>query len=152
VTCRFDARFRWDLDLTPGGVVGAAGFLIVKDPRDPELAGTHQPRIPDRRETLVATWHAQRARSTSLSHRNSGRQHTALFDTATQARYNHPDPDAYGVVSHCRVFDAKVLYKLSPQWSGSVDVDHIGNFRYCVNPNLHTYPQRTLFASVKYDY
>jgi iron complex outermembrane receptor protein len=114
VTCRFDARFRWDLDLTPGWVVDAAGFLIVKDPRDPGLAGRLQPRIPDWRATLVGTWHAQHARSTSLSYRNSGRQHAALFDTATQARYNHPDPDAHGVVSHCRVFDAKVLYKLSP--------------------------------------
>jgi iron complex outermembrane receptor protein len=123
--------------------------LIVKDSRNPALVGTLQPRIPDWRATLVGTWHASDALSTSLSYRYSGRQHAALFNTATQA-YNDPNPDVYGAVSHYRVFDAKVLYKLSPQWSGSIGVNNIGNFKYYVNPN--PYPQRTLFASVKYDY
>jgi iron complex outermembrane receptor protein len=82
-------------------------------------------------------------------HRDSGHQHATLFNTATQA-CNDPNQAVSGAVSHYRVIDAKVLYKLSPQWSGSLGINNIGNFKYYVNPN--PYPQRTMFASVKYDY
>jgi iron complex outermembrane receptor protein len=122
--------------------------LITRNSRNPGLEGTAQPRIPDWRATLVGTWHATDALSTSLSYRFSGRQHNALYNTTTR-QYNDVNPDVYGAVSHYSVFDAKIAYKITREWSGSLGVNNLGNFKYYVNPN--PYPQRTLFAGLKYD-
>lgn len=122
--------------------------VITRDRRSPGLEGTAQPRIPDWRATVVATWHASDALSTSLAYRYSGRQHNALFNTAT-GQYNDPNPNVYGAVSHYSVFDAKLLYHFNRSWSGSLGLNNLGNFKYYVNPN--PYPQRTFFAGLKYD-
>jgi iron complex outermembrane receptor protein len=131
---------------------GSASYthsIIVGDSRNPGLVGTDQPRIPDWRATLVATYHADDRLSYSLSYRFSGRQHNALYNTVT-SQYNDVNPNVYGAVSHYSVFDAKMLYKLTSQWSVALGINNIGNFKYFVNPN--PYPQRTLFASMKFDY
>lgn len=140
-----DAGLR-GLDLD--GSVTYADSIIVRNRRNPGLEGSKQPRIPDWRATAVATWRATEALSTSLSWRYSGRQHNALLNT-TSGQYNDVNPNVYGAVSHYIVFDAKLLYRLTPQWSGSVGVNNLGDFKYYVNPN--PYPQRTWFASLKYD-
>jgi iron complex outermembrane recepter protein len=130
------------------GSVTYTHSLITKDTAWPVLAGTVQPRIPDWRATLVATYRASEALSYSLTYRYSGRQHNSLASQTT-GQYADVNPDVYGAVSHYSVFDAKLLYRINRQWTGSVGVNNIGNFKYYVNPN--PYPQRTLFASVKYD-
>jgi iron complex outermembrane recepter protein len=122
---------------------------ITGDARNPGLVGTDQPRIPDWRATLVATWHATQRMALSLSYRYSGRQHNALYNTVSR-QYNDVNPDVYGAVSHYSVFDAKLLYNVDERWSAALGVNNLGNFKYYVNPN--PYPQRTLFASLKYDY
>jgi iron complex outermembrane receptor protein len=134
--------------LTVQGSATYAHSLITRNTRNPGLEGTLQPRIPDWRTTMVATYRASDALSASLAYRYSGRQHNALFNTTTRA-YNDPNPNVYGAVSHYSVFDAKVLYRFNRQWSASLGVNNIGNFKYYVNPN--PYPQRTYFASLKYD-
>ena len=53
-------------------------------------------------------------------------------------------------MSHYSVFDARLVYKVSAQWSAAVGINNIGDFKYYVNPN--PYPQRTMFASMKSDY
>ncbi|WP_394780535.1 TonB-dependent receptor [Undibacterium sp.] len=139
----------WTKGLDVNGSVTYTSSTIKADNRNPGLVGTDQPRIPAWRATLVGTYHAGDNLSYSLSYRYSGHQHNALFNTATK-QYNDVNPDVYGAVSRYSVFDAKVLYKLTQQWTGSVGINNIGNFKYYVNPN--PYPQRTLFASAKYDY
>ena len=135
-------------DLDINGSVTYTHSLITQDTRNPLLVGTVQPRIPDWRVTLVGVYHASDALSYSLSYRFSGRQHNALFNT-TSKTYTDVNPDVYGAVSHYSVFDVKALYRFDRQWSGSLGINNLGNFRYYVNPN--PYPQRTLFASVKFD-
>jgi iron complex outermembrane receptor protein len=130
------------------GSVTYTHSLIVRNHRNPGLEGSAQPRIPDWRATLVATWRATDALTASLSYRFSGRQHNALLNTTT-GLYNDPNPNVYGAVSHYSVFDAKLGYRFNRAWSGSVGINNLGNFKYYVNPN--PYPQRTFFASVKYD-
>jgi iron complex outermembrane receptor protein len=122
--------------------------LIVKNRQVPGLEGTVQPRIPDWRATLVGVWHATDDLSYSLSWRFSGRQHNALFNTSTR-QYNDVNPNVYGAVSHYSVFDAKANWKLNKHWTASVGINNIGSFKYYVNPN--PYPQRTVFATLKYD-
>ncbi len=135
------------LDLN--GSVTYTRSTIREDARNPGLAGSVQPRIPDWRATLVANYRASDRLSYSLSYRFSGRQHNGLYNTVTR-QYNDSNPDVYGAVSHYSVFDAKVVYKLARQWSAALGVNNIGNFKYYVNPN--PYPQRTVFASLKFDY
>jgi iron complex outermembrane receptor protein len=113
------------------------------------LVGSDQPRIPDWRATLVATWHASDALSYSLSYRFSGRQHNALINTAT-GQYNDPNPDVYGAVSKYTVIDTKLLYKVDKHWTAAIGINNLANYKYFVNPN--PYPERTYFASLKYDY
>lgn len=140
-----DALVR-DLDIN--GSVTYVDSTIVRNRRNPGLEGTDQPRIPDWRATLVGTWRASEALSLSLSYRYSGRQHNALFNTAT-GQYNDVNPNVYGAVSHYSVFDGKVLYKFGRGLSASLGVNNMGNFKYYVNPN--PYPQRTWYLSLKYD-
>lgn len=121
---------------------------ITRNSRNPGLEGTAQPRIPDWRATLLAAWHATDRLTTTLAWRFSGRQHNALFNTAT-GQYNDVNPNVYGAVSHYSVLDAKLHYRVDSRWSVSLGVNNLGNFRYYVNPN--PYPQRTWFAGVKFD-
>lgn len=122
---------------------------ILANRRNPGLVGTDQPRIPDLRATLVATYHVNDQLSASVSYRYSGRQHNALFNTVA-GRYNDVNPNVYGAVSHYSVVDAKLLYRISAHWAAALGVNNIGAFKYYVNPN--PYPQRTYFASLRFDY
>lgn len=122
--------------------------LITRNSRNPGLEGTAQPRIPDWRATLLAAWHATDRLTTSLAWRFSGRQHNALFNTAT-GQYNDVNPNVYGAVSHYSVLDAKLHYRVDDAWSVSLGVNNLGNFKYYVNPN--PYPQRTWFAGLRFD-
>lgn len=149
VEAAFELR---DLFVAGFDVNGSATYTdstITANRRNPGLVDTDQPRIPDWRATVVATWHASDRLSTSLSYRFSGRQHNALYNT-TDGRYNDVNPDVYGAVSRYSVFDAKLLYKMTRQWSAAFGINNVGNFKYFVNPN--PYPQRTLFGSLKFDY
>jgi iron complex outermembrane receptor protein len=149
VESAFELHDLWLRGLDVNGSATYARSTITKDSRNPGLAGTDQPRIPNWRATLVATLHASDRLSYSLSYRYSGRQHNALYNTSAQ-RYNDVNPNVYGAISSYSVFDAKVLYKLTRQWAGSLGINNLGNDKYYVNPN--PYPQRTLFASLRYDY
>ncbi|MEQ1814403.1 MAG: TonB-dependent receptor [Candidatus Nitrotoga sp.] len=122
---------------------------ITANAKVPGLVGTDQPRIPDWRATLVGTYRPSTKLAYTLSYRFSGRQHNALFNTATN-QYNDPNPNVYGAVSHYSVFDTKVNYAMSKHWAASLGINNLGNFKYYVNPN--PYPQRTYYASVKYDF
>ncbi|MES2075931.1 MAG: TonB-dependent receptor [Pseudomonadota bacterium] len=144
-----DLRDIWLRGLDLGGSATYTKSTIVEDRRSPALAGTDQPRIPDWRLTLSATYRASERLSYSLSYRYSGRQHNTLFDPKSN-RYNDVNPNVYGAVSHYSVLDAKLLYKLNRQWTASLGVNNVGAFKYYVNPN--PYPQRTFFTSVKFDY
>lgn len=139
----------WIRGFDLSGSATYANSKILSNQLDPGLVGTDQPRIPDWRATLMGVYHASDRLSYSLSYRFSGRQHNALYNTTTK-QYTDPNPNVYGAVSHYSVFDAKVLYKVAKQWTASFGINNIGDFKYYVNPN--PYPQRTFFASVKFDY
>jgi iron complex outermembrane receptor protein len=47
------------------------------------------------------------------------------------------------------VFDARVRYKIDKHWSTAVGIDNITNKDYFL---FHPFPQRTLFAELKYDF
>ncbi len=135
------------LDLT--GSVTYTDSTITKDTKNPGLEGTDQPRIPDWRATLLGVYHVNNHLSFSLAGRYSGRQHNQLYDTVNK-KYTDVNPNVYGAVSHYFVVDAKAVYKVADQWEAALGVNNLNNFKYYVNPN--PYPQRTWFATLKFDY
>lgn len=130
------------LDIT--GSLTYVDSEIIANRKNPFTIGKPQPRIPDWRATIVGVYHVNEKLSVSLAGRYSGNQEVNL-------QYNTVNPDAYGTtVSNYTVFDTKLVYKASERWTGSLGVNNIGNDKYYANPN--PYPQRTFFASVKFDY
>jgi len=121
---------------------------IEEDRANRRLEGTELTLIPEWRASALAVYHANDKLSYSLGWRFSARQHTALYDTSKNA-YPDPNAETYGGRSSFSVFDAKVLYKFANQWTASAGVDNITNEKYYT---LYPYAQRTLFASIKFDY
>lgn len=134
-------------DLT--GSVTYTDSTITKNRKNPGLEGTDQPRIPDWRATLMGVYRANDKLTLTIAGRYSGRQHNSLYDTVNK-KYTDVNPNVYGAVSHYFVVDAKASYKVANEWTASLGVNNLNNFKYYVNPN--PYPQRTWFATVKFDY
>jgi iron complex outermembrane recepter protein len=117
---------------------------IVKNDKNPFTVGKDQPRIPDWRATIVGVYHVNDALSLSLAGRYSGNQEINLL-------YNTTNPNTYGTTAtHYTVFDTKAVYKVNSQWTASVGINNLTNYKYYVNPN--PYPQRTFYAGLKFDY
>ena len=128
------------LDLT--GSLTYADSVILKDRRNPAYEGNTQPRIPDWRAKLVATYHQGDKLTYTLAARYSGKQYNQLDNLDT-------NPDTYGGTSQYFLVDAKVVYRVAKQWSASLGVDNLNNYKAYV---AHPWPQRTVFAGVKFDY
>lgn len=135
----------WFRGFDLAGSITYADSIIERNNRNPVVVGRDQPRIPDWRATVVATYHASDRLSYSLAGRYSGRQWASLA-------YTDINPDVYGTpgVSSYQVWDAKIVYHVAKEWTASAGINNIGSYKYYVQPN--PYPQRTFFASLKYDY
>ncbi len=128
------------LDL--GGSVTYADSVILENSRNPATEGKKQPRIPDWRAKLVATYHQGDALAYTLAARYSGNQHIALDNLDS-------NPATYGGASKYFIVDARVVYRVAKQWSASVGIDNLNNYKAYV---AHPWPRRTVFAGLKYDY
>jgi iron complex outermembrane receptor protein len=139
-----------DLLIRGFDLMGSVGYVhtrIKEDVVNPGLEGTQLPLIPEWRAALLGVYHQSDALSYSLGWRYSGKQHSGLYNTATQ-QYPDPNPNTYGGRSSFSIFDAKVLYKVTKQWSASIGIDNLTNVKYYT---LYPYAQRTFFAGVKFD-
>lgn len=128
------------LDLS--GSITFADSVILQNDKLPASVGQKQPRVPDWRVTLAATYRQGDRLAYTLAARYSGRQ----FNTLNNSDSN---PDTYGGVSRFLVVDARVHYKVARQWSAALGIDNLNNAKYYV---AHPYPQRTVVAEVKFDY
>ena len=128
------------LDLS--GSITFADSVILQNDKSPGSVGKKQPRVPDWRATLAATYRQGDRLAYTLAARYSGRQ----FNTLNNSDSN---PDTYGGVSRFLVVDARVHYKVARQWSAALGIDNLHNTRYYA---AHPYPQRTVVAEVKFDY
>jgi len=132
----------WIRGFDLSGSVTYTNSTILQDDRHPAYVGNNQPRIPDWRATLVGVYHASDRLSYSLAARYSGRQYNALDNSDI-------NPDTYGGASKYLLADIKVVYKIAKGGSAAFGVDNIGNGKAYVS---HPYPQRTVFANLKFDY
>jgi iron complex outermembrane receptor protein len=107
------------------------------------LQGMQYPRVPRIRIRSVVSYSPTKDWSVAFGARYA----SAAFVTLNNVDFNHNN---YGSVdSEYLVFDAKVNYKVMPNWTLTAGIDNIGRWKYYVNPN--PYNQRTFFLGLKYD-
>jgi iron complex outermembrane recepter protein len=119
-----------------------ANSITVANAKNPASVGKWQPRVPQWRANMLATYYLDGRWSTSVGLRYSGRQFSQLDNSDTNAF-------AYLGFSRYFVADLRVQYKMAKGWTASVGVDNVGNAKYWA---FHPYPQRTFHIDVKYDF
>lgn len=123
------------------GSVTYADSEILRNGKNPATVGKHQPRVPDWRATLVATWRQSAALSYTLAGRYSGKQYGNLDNSDTHG-------STYGGVSSFFIVDVRVNYKIAKQVTASAGVNNLNNYQSFA---AHPYPQRTVHAELRFD-
>jgi iron complex outermembrane receptor protein len=122
---------------------GSATFAhsrVIENRGMPASVGKWQPRVPDWRATMLATYQWG-SWSTSAGMRYSGRQYGTLDNS-------DPHGDSYTGVSGFTVLDLRLRYRFDKQWSAAFGVDNVGNKTYWA---FHPYNQRTVTAELRFD-
>lgn len=115
---------------------------IVENDNFPASVGKWQPRVPDWRGNLLATYRIGEKWTTTLGARYSGKQYNQLDNS-------DPHGTAYTGTSNFCVIDARVRYRITEAITASLSVDNLNNDSYW---NFHPYPQRTLAAEISADF
>ena len=131
----------WLRGLSLSGSATYADSEIAQNGKLPASVGKRQPRVPDWRATLLASYRVDDRWSASLGARYSGRQYGTLDNS-------DPNGATYTGVSDYLVADARLRYRFAPQWSAALGIDNLNNRKYWA---FHPYTQRTLVAEVKFD-
>ncbi len=131
-----DSQILADTGWRSSGTV-ANGLPIVTS-----VAGKHAPNVPNVRATLVATWHSNEQLSSTLGIRYSGKQYSTLDNIDAVS-------NVYGSFDSFLVTDIRAQYKFDKGLVGAVGIDNLLNYKYTL---FHSFPQRTLIATLKYAY
>jgi iron complex outermembrane receptor protein len=105
-------------------------------------AGKRTPYVPAWRATAVATWRPDDQWSHTLAARYSSR----VYATVDNSDIN---PGTYQGFQSYLVLDARAQYKHDRHWTVAAGIDNINNRKYFL---FHPFPQRTLFAELRYRY
>jgi iron complex outermembrane recepter protein len=125
------------LDLS--GSVTWARSIIEKNDKFPASVGKRQPRVPDWRANVLATYRIGDQWSFTAGARYSGMQYGTL---------NNIDPNGrtYTGVSKFLVADIRARYRLSANFTASIGIDNLNNAKYWA---FHPYTQRMYVAELK---
>ena len=104
--------------------------------------GKRTPYVPEWRATAVATYRPDDRWAYTLAGRYSSR----LYATVDNTDIN---PATYQGFESYFVADARVQYRFGRQWSGALGIDNLNNRKYFL---FHPFPQRTLYAELKYNF
>ena len=115
---------------------------IVENDNFLASVGKRQPRVPDLRANLLATYRLGDKWTTTLGARYSGKQFNTLDNS-------DPNGNAYTGVSNFFTLDARVRYRVNEQITASLSMDNLNNDLYW---NFHPYPQRTVAAEINFDF
>jgi iron complex outermembrane recepter protein len=115
---------------------------ILENANFPASVGKWQPRVPDWRANLLATYRIGEKWTTTVGARYSGQQYNTLDNS-------DPNGTAYTGVSNFFTIDARLRYRVTEQVTASLSVDNLNGDNYW---NFHHYPQRTFAAEVSVDF
>ncbi|MGL5004313.1 MAG: TonB-dependent receptor [Casimicrobium sp.] len=114
--------------------------IITKNDKNPASVHKWQPRVPDWRANLLATYRANDRWSFTGGLRYSGRQYGTL---------DNSDPNDFTYTGFSRFFvaDARVRYQHSKQLVASFGIDNLNNEKYWA---FHPYTQRMFVAEIQW--
>ncbi len=124
------------------GAITYTKSKILENSKRPSTVGNEFVNIPDWRASAVATYHYTKNLSYSLAGRYSGTQHSSIDNMDN-------NQDVYGGQSKYYSLDTKLNYQFAKGFSVSGGIDNINNNKAYTS---HPYPQRTLFAKLRYEY
>ncbi len=104
--------------------------------------GKRTPYVPEWRATAVATYRPDDKWAYTLAGRYSSR----LYATVDNTDIN---PATYQGFEGYFVADARAQYRFDRHWSGALGIDNLNNRKYFL---FHPFPQRTLYAELKYNF
>jgi iron complex outermembrane recepter protein len=111
----------------------------VSSPGD--TLGKQQPRVPQWRASVLATYALTPALTATLGARYGGVQFGTLNNSDTNGF-------AYQGFSKFITADLRLRWKFDKQWSAALGVDNLNNYQYW---NFHPYPQRSYSAELRFD-
>ncbi|HEY4074367.1 MAG TPA: TonB-dependent receptor [Herbaspirillum sp.] len=104
--------------------------------------GKQVPYVPKFRATAVASYQPDDHWAYTLAGRYSSRLYSTVDNTDVNTS-TYQGFDGYFVA------DARIQYKFDRHWTAAGGIDNIGNRKYFL---FHPFPERTIFAELKYDY
>ena len=117
-----------------------AHSIVTRNDKFPASVGQWQPRVPQWRATLLATYRPDERWSFTGGARYSGKQYGTLDNS-------DPNGATYTGVSNFLAADVRVQYRVNQQWKLSAGIDNVGNLTYWA---FHPYTQRTCSAELRY--
>ncbi|MDM0012157.1 TonB-dependent receptor [Variovorax sp. J22P168] len=132
----------WIRGLDLGASLTFADSKIVANPLNPPSIGKWQPRVPQWRSTVYATWRPDARWALTAAARYSGRQYSTLDNSDVNGF-------AYFGASKYFTVDLRARFQIDRQWSAAFGIDNANNYQYW---NFHPYPQRTYTAELRWDY
>ena len=104
--------------------------------------GKRTPYVPMWRAAVVATYRPDDRWAFTAAGRYSSRMYATIDNTDI-------NPATYTGFESYLVLDARVAYKLDKHWNAAVGIDNLTNRQYFL---YHPFPQRTIFAELKYNF
>lgn len=108
----------------------------------PASVGKRQPRVPEWRASLLASYAFSDRLQGSFGARYSGTQYGQL---------DNSDVNGFSYMGFSRYFvtDVRLQLRIDRQWRASFGIDNLNNEKYWA---FHPYPQRTFHAELRYDH
>jgi iron complex outermembrane receptor protein len=104
--------------------------------------GKRTPYVPEWRAVMQATYRPDDRWAYTLAGRYSSRVYATVDNTDTNSS-TYQGFDAYFVA------DVRLTYKVDKHWSMAAGIDNLNNRQYFL---FHPFPQRTVFAELKYNF
>ncbi len=111
---------------------------IIANDAFPASVGKWQPRVPEWRGNLLATYRIGEKWTATVGARYSGKQFNTLDNV-------DPNGTAYTGVSNFFTTDARLRYQILETVVASLSIDNVNGDRYW---NFHPYPQQTIAAEL----
>lgn len=120
----------------------AANSSYVPTTAGASSVGKRTPYVPAWRATAVATWRPDEQWSHTLAARYSSRVYATVDNSDIH-------PGTYQGFEAYLVLDARMQYRHDRHWTVAAGIDNINNRKYFL---FHPFPQRTVFAELRYRY
>ncbi len=115
---------------------------IARNAAFPASIGKWQPRVPEWRGDIVATYSFLEKWDATVAARYSGRQYGQLDNSDVNDR-------AYTGVSRFFTIDARLRYRATKQLTTALGIDNVNGENYW---NFHLYPMRSYSLEMNYDF